>query len=112
MRKTCLAVLSVVLFAFSGCGFTDTEDDSTTTQEQAQTPACEQVQKCLDACPESDQFACVEKCAENEGLETAQVRACGERCGTNFCGPDEYCCNESCGICAEQGSTCIQEYCG
>ncbi|MEW5853560.1 MAG: hypothetical protein AB2A00_32590, partial [Myxococcota bacterium] len=27
----------------------------------------------------------------------------GESCGENTCGVDEYCCNESCGICAPEG---------
>lgn len=35
----------------------------------------------------------------------------GQPCGTNTCGAGEYCCNESCGICAPNGSSCTQQYC-
>jgi hypothetical protein len=34
------------------------------------------------------------------------------KCGDNLCGAGEYCCNESCGICAPIGGACIQLYCG
>ncbi|MGM0577918.1 MAG: hypothetical protein ACQEXJ_19485 [Myxococcota bacterium] len=33
-------------------------------------------------------------------------------CGPNTCGEGEYCCNESCGICAPIGGYCTQQYCG
>ena|SRR6185503_17389476 len=33
-------------------------------------------------------------------------------CGSNVCDVDEYCCNESCGICAPLGGSCTQEFCG
>jgi hypothetical protein len=29
----------------------------------------------------------------------------------SICGPGEYCCNESCGICAPLGGGCIEIYC-
>ena len=32
-------------------------------------------------------------------------------CGTNTCGQGEYCCNESCGICAPEGGACTQQAC-
>jgi hypothetical protein len=32
-------------------------------------------------------------------------------CGGNTCGPNEYCCNASCGICAPFGAACIQIAC-
>ena len=35
----------------------------------------------------------------------------GVRCRENICGPGEYCCNESCGICAPIGGVCTQEFC-
>jgi hypothetical protein len=35
----------------------------------------------------------------------------GARCGKNTCKPDEYCCNESCGICAPEGGFCTQQIC-
>ena len=34
-----------------------------------------------------------------------------EGCRENVCGPDEYCCNPSCGICAPLGGACIQVEC-
>ncbi len=33
-------------------------------------------------------------------------------CGENVCNKGEYCCNESCGLCAPEGGFCTQEYCG
>jgi hypothetical protein len=36
----------------------------------------------------------------------------GEPCGDNTCGPGEYCCNRSCGICAPIDGFCTQQYCG
>lgn len=33
------------------------------------------------------------------------------KCGRNVCGPNQYCCNASCGICAPRGGACIQIAC-
>ena len=35
----------------------------------------------------------------------------GKECGTNVCGTGEYCCNESCSICAPNGDFCIMLDC-
>lgn len=35
----------------------------------------------------------------------------GEPCGRSSCGRGEYCCNESCGVCAPIGGSCIQVEC-
>lgn len=35
----------------------------------------------------------------------------GQPCGTSHCSKDEYCCNQSCGICAPLGGGCIQIAC-
>ena len=35
----------------------------------------------------------------------------GKQCGTNVCGSGEYCCNESCSICAPDGDFCIMLEC-
>lgn len=35
----------------------------------------------------------------------------GEKCGNRFCPPTQYCCNDSCGICADPGEGCIQIEC-
>lgn len=32
-------------------------------------------------------------------------------CGQNLCGVGEYCCNESCGVCAPMGGGCTQQFC-
>ena len=37
---------------------------------------------------------------------------CGQGVFLTVCGSDEYCCNESCGICAPIGGSCTQEFCG
>jgi len=34
-----------------------------------------------------------------------------EVCGGNTCAADEFCCNESCGICAPTGGVCTQQFC-
>merc|ERR1719361_811295 len=36
----------------------------------------------------------------------------GDRCGDNVCDEGEYCCNESCGICAPEGGGCTKQFCG
>lgn len=36
----------------------------------------------------------------------------GTKCGKNTCGPNTFCCNSSCGICAPEGGGCIQQFCG
>merc|ERR1712228_107730 len=33
-------------------------------------------------------------------------------CGDSMCHGDDYCCNESCGICAPKGGHCTQQFCG
>jgi hypothetical protein len=35
----------------------------------------------------------------------------GEPCGDTFCGIDEVCCNDSCGLCTAPGDACIQVLC-
>lgn len=42
---------------------------------------------------------------------TNQCVATGVQCGPNVCGDGEYCCNESCGICALPGESCIEPAC-
>ena len=46
----------------------------------------------------------------------AMARARGDdptiaACGKNVCGEGEFCCNESCGICAPVGGACTQQAC-
>jgi hypothetical protein len=36
----------------------------------------------------------------------------GEACGGVICGAGDYCCNESCGICAPLGGFCTAQFCG
>ena len=38
--------------------------------------------------------------------------ASGKTCGTSLCKDTEFCCNESCGICAPRGGSCLQRRCG
>jgi hypothetical protein len=33
-------------------------------------------------------------------------------CGASTCASGEFCCNESCGICAPEGGVCTQQFCG
>lgn len=35
----------------------------------------------------------------------------GAKCGKSTCGPTEYCCNPSCGICAPKDGACTQQVC-
>jgi hypothetical protein len=36
----------------------------------------------------------------------------GNPCGPSRCGVGEFCCNESCGLCAPRGGICLQRQCG
>lgn len=36
----------------------------------------------------------------------------GTPCGASTCGAGEFCCNESCGLCAPEGGGCIELFCG
>ncbi len=68
--------------------------------------------------------SCVEGCKKQFGPGRARgqcISACAKRknaggvpvsCGNIVCGSDEFCCNESCGICAPIGGSCTQEFCG
>jgi hypothetical protein len=52
-----------------------------------------------------------------EGVAFADDCGCGcdtgaTTCGASVCGAGEYCCNESCGLCAPEGGFCIQQFCG
>lgn len=42
------------------------------------------------------------------GCETSPATPCGP----SQCGAGEFCCNESCGICAPEGGFCTEQYCG
>jgi hypothetical protein len=42
----------------------------------------------------------------------AGTGASGAPCGTSLCKDGEFCCNESCGICAPRGGVCTQRECG
>lgn len=61
---------------------------------------CQIVAKCLEGY-HWDETAC--NCLPDGG---------GQPCGTSTCGAGQYCCNESCGICAPIGGGCIELYCG
>ncbi len=64
-------------------------------------------------CPEG--FTCVDDPRDDCDPESGG-RDCGgicrPACGNTVCGSDEFCCNESCGICAPIGGSCTQEFCG
>ena len=64
-------------------------------------------------CPEG--FTCVDDPRDDCDPESGG-RDCGgicrPTCGTTVCGSDEFCCNESCGICAPIGGSCTQAFCG
>ncbi len=36
----------------------------------------------------------------------------GSPCGPSRCQPGQFCCNESCGLCAPRGGICLQRQCG
>jgi hypothetical protein len=54
-------------------------------------------------------------CASGEGFSDECGCGCvepvGTPCGDTSCGAGEYCCNDSCGICAPIGAVCIQIAC-
>lgn len=52
---------------------------------------------------------CISTCARGTGKSPSTGPV---SCGPNVCESGEYCCNESCGICAPIGGACTQEFCG
>ena len=69
---------------------------------------CELVGVCTSSCTR------LALCVEGYHWDNA-ICAClpdaGQPCGDRRCGAGEYCCNESCGICAPTGGFCIQIAC-
>lgn len=57
---------------------------------------------CLVACPPNQPHCCPSFCVDDPQPV---------KCGQNTCGAGQYCCNESCGICAPMGAACIQMMC-
>lgn len=45
-------------------------------------------------------------------VHDAGTGSSAEACGTSLCKGSEFCCNESCGICAPRGGVCTQRQCG
>lgn len=57
--------------------------------------------------------------AERDPISVARARATAPYpsqnvavCGDNICAQGEFCCNESCGICAPVNGSCTQQVCG
>jgi hypothetical protein len=102
--RSIFAFASLVLFL--GCsaapidgGPTDDTDDV----DEALKGGCHYVcPKCKpgEICPK---IACFLECHGNAHTSV---------CGANVCQQGEYCCNESCGICAPDGGFCTQQFCG
>ncbi len=55
--------------------------------------------------------AAVGGCSGAVAVPTDGGAAPGVACGTNTCAAGEYCCNESCGICAAPGGSCTMQLC-
>ncbi len=50
-------------------------------------------------------------CVQAPCCPVAECKPIEEPCGDNVCGAGDYCCNESCGICAPEGGSCTKQYC-
>ena len=83
------------------------------SQNENCTQKCEQVGKCRDRC--TSMAACVEGYQWSEKacrcLKNGQKLDFTLPCGPSLCIKGEYCCNESCGICAPEGGFCTQQIC-
>ena len=69
---------------------------------------------CVEGCkrrfgPGRARGQCISACARGTGKNPSTGPV---SCGPKVCESGEYCCNESCGICAPIGGACIQEFCG
>jgi hypothetical protein len=83
------------------------------TKKKCNDPAREYVAKSPEQCA-AIRFYCAEgtEMFSDEcgcGCTTAVATT---PCGASSCGAGEYCCNESCGICAPEGGVCTQQFCG
>ncbi len=47
-----------------------------------------------------------------DGLHRPAAEPVGSPCGPSRCKDGQFCCNESCGICAPRGGICLQRECG
>lgn len=79
---------------------------------------CPPIPRCVSEEPPVGQCAmtrCPPRTRCEEGSTPPYVRCVPdhevEGCGTNVCGAGEFCCNETCGICAPKGSACTQQVC-
>ncbi len=68
---------------------------------------------CAKACkqrfrPGRARGQCISACARGNGGGNGESTPCG----SNVCGAGEFCCNESCGICAPIGGGCTEQFCG
>ncbi len=68
---------------------------------------------CAGACkqrfrPGRARGQCISACARGVG---AGIDEGPVPCDGAVCGAEEFCCNESCGICAPRGGSCIQRTC-
>lgn len=101
------AFASLTLVLFAGCsaategpGKSGNEEPGTQISDAALKAGCHT--KC-PKCPPNKicpMIACVLECPSNV-----------TPCGNTVCQSGEYCCNDSCGICAPMGAMCIQEVC-
>lgn len=48
----------------------------------------------------------------SDNVRDAGANASANACGSSLCKDGEFCCNESCGICAPRGGVCTQRQCG
>jgi hypothetical protein len=104
MMRTLAAIVGVVVMAWAAGCVVSTESEDVARGEaeldgleaggcRLECPEC----KSGDPCPLRP---CVMECSQGH-----------HKCGDNVCGKGEYCCNESCGICAPEGGSCTQQLC-
>ena len=101
MMRASAAIVGVLVMVFAaGCAVSTESEDVSRDDAELKAGGCQlECPKCHpgDPCP---MRPCVMVCSPGH-----------HKCGDNVCGAGEYCCNESCGICAPEGGSCTQQMC-
>ena len=104
MKTLTKIAFASMLFAMTAC---DTAPVDSAQLDDAAARECLAIPLCAPGYTFNDKSC---RCKKEAGNPNDNGNP-NDQCGTNVCGQGDYCCNESCGICAPEGGFCIQIAC-